>query len=68
MTIQQVYQDRFKKEGIKIEEKGFEITCLNCGSHHATAEADYDHNVFIYCSDCENYVEVIEFVDKNKGN
>lgn len=51
-----------------MEEKGFEITCLNCGSHHAITGTDYDHNVFIYCNDCENYSEVIEFIEKNKGN
>lgn len=38
----------------KAENKGFEITCLNCGSHKAYVQADNCGDAFVMCAACDN--------------
>lgn len=37
-----------------MENKGFEITCLNCGSHKVYVQADNCGYAFIMCAACDN--------------
>lgn len=53
---------------LKAENKGFEITCLNCSSRRALIHYDelYDRYHF-ECTDCGNYGEEVDWFEDEKS-
>lgn len=39
------------------DDKGFEITCLNCGSHSALIMPDNMGGAYLECTECRNSIE-----------